>query len=383
MEYSREPRVASLTSENRAASEAVRKIVITGGGTGGHVFPAIAIASEMRRRGYRPIYVGSPTGMEAKLAPENDVPFVPIESIQVKNKSPLLVAKGLGKLLKAVLRSWRLLRRERPVAVVGVGGYVSVPVCFAAWLSGIPVFLQEQNASVGIANRVLGRIARRVFLGFGAAESSFPRSRCVVTGNPLRREFRETAFPQPDPSRPRLLIFGGSQGATAINSAILSRLPELQKRFPDLPIVHQTGKSDWERVRDEYAKTYGGPHEVLPFLTDMPRRYAEATLVVSRSGALTISELLAARRPAILVPYPRKGQNDQTANAYHLERLGVAMVVEQGDRFEERLWTAIFEMLRPERIHSMLQRFSGLHVPDALVSIGDHLESEARGQATG
>jgi UDP-N-acetylglucosamine--N-acetylmuramyl-(pentapeptide) pyrophosphoryl-undecaprenol N-acetylglucosamine transferase len=266
------------------------------------------------------------------------------------------------------------LRREKPGAVVGVGGYVSVPTVVAAWCLRIPVFLQEQNVSVGIANRFLGRLSNRIFLGFDEAKIYFNSKKCVLTGNPIRREFSSPEFPKHDPSANVLAVMGGSQGARAINEAMVALLDDLQSRFPGVSVIHQTGQKDYEMVRDAYQARFKGKYAVSPFITDMVDFYGRGSLVVARSGALTVSELIQVGRPAIFVPYPRKGQNDQTSNAYLLESHGVAKVVEQGPEFLERFRSALFETFRIEMLKGMSAGYGGLRTTGALTKIGDEIE---------
>lgn len=353
-------------------------IVVTGGGTGGHVFPALAICEELKTRGFSPIYVGSATGMEAKLVPERGIPFETVKSGGIKNKGLVASAKALSKVALSVFSSMSFLKKAKPVAVIGVGGYVSVPVSIAAFLMRIPLFLQEQNSSVGIANRVLGRLARKIFLGFEDAKNWLPPSKCVVTGNPLRKEFRMHHLTAPQWNPPTLLVFGGSQGAKSINDAVLKCVADLVERFPQLKIIHQTGEKDFAPVKEQYDRLFPGRAEVMPFIKDMLTMYEKASFVVSRSGALTVSELVQVARPALLVPFPRKGQNDQTTNAYLLQKHGVAVVVEQGENFDSRFKQKLLETFKVETIGEMAKHFSALRGGDALVSIGDHVERELK-----
>jgi UDP-N-acetylglucosamine--N-acetylmuramyl-(pentapeptide) pyrophosphoryl-undecaprenol N-acetylglucosamine transferase len=352
-----------------------RKIIITGGGTGGHVFPALAMAEELRRRGFEILYVGSSTGMEAKLVPAKGFAFFPVRSGAVKNQSLFKILKTLWSVLLSVGWAVRFLRKEKPGAVLGVGGYVSVPTCFAAFLLRIPLYLQEQNVSVGIANRFLGKLSQKIFLGFPQAIAYFPKHKCLVTGNPIREEFFKSDFPPFDPSRRCLLVFGGSQGARVINDAIVDLLPRLTETFRGLTILHQTGEKDFERVKAAYQKV-AGKHQVYAFITDMVSVYGASSLVLSRSGALTVSEIIQVGRPALFVPYPRRGQNDQTANAYWLKEEGVAEVVEQGEQFTERLWTVLARDFQPEALRARGARFSALRGTNALVSIGDQIQTD-------
>lgn len=349
-----------------------KKIVVTGGGTGGHVFPAIAICEEMRSRNFTPIYVGSATGMEAKLVPPTGIEFHTVRSKGVKNKGIVASLRAIFTVALSVVWSIRFLLKEKPVAVIGVGGYVSVPISVAAFLLRIPLFLQEQNSSVGIANRFLGRLARKIFLGFGEAASYFPRRKCVVTGNPLRREFRTSAMPDAEFDEMTLLVFGGSQGAKAVNDAVLATIPSLKQKFPGLKVIHQTGEKDFDSVKTAYQSLLAGA-EVSPFIHKMLEAYLRASFVVCRSGALTVSELIQVGRPALLVPFPRRGQNDQTTNAYLLQKHQVGVVVEQGENFTDRFKSTLLETIDPSRLRRMAGNFSALRGGDALVSIGDHV----------
>ncbi len=350
-------------------------IAITGGGTGGHVFPALAIAQELKQRGFSVLYIGSPNGMEAKLVPQKGLPFFTVTSGAVKNQSPLKILSTIGKLFLGILQAWKILGKEKPRAVIGVGGYVSVPVCLATVLRRIPLFLQEQNASVGIANKVLAPFSRNIFLGFDKAKEELPKNKCVLTGNPLRKEISHPDFPAHDPSAHRLLIMGGSQGAHAINQVICECLPEIARAFPGLSILHQTGAKDLNEVSASYAKNYPGKFEVVPFIQDMATAYSQPSLIIARSGALTVSELIAVGRPALFIPFPRKGKNDQTTNAYLLESHGAAKVVEQGSQFRERFWSAFQSVFSPPTLSKMAASYSGLRTPGALVSIGDLIEA--------
>jgi UDP-N-acetylglucosamine--N-acetylmuramyl-(pentapeptide) pyrophosphoryl-undecaprenol N-acetylglucosamine transferase len=341
-----------------------KTIIITGGGTGGHVFPALCLAESFQKKNVPVKYVGSDRGLEAKLAPEKKIPFFVIQSGPIKNQKLTQIIKSLFLLLKGFLWSWNFLGQEKPAAVIGVGGYVSVPVCLTAWVRRIPVFLQEQNTSVGLANRLLGKISTRVFLGFPQAESYFPENRCTVTGNPLRSDFYEKGF-KALPLEPKvLLILGGSQGAASINKAITSFLPELKS----FSIIHQTGKKDFPWVKELY-KNFSGKYEVLEFIDDIHKIYNESTLILSRSGAMTVSELMVCGRPAILVPYPRVGQNDQLTNAYFFKSMGLGTVVEQGESFERRLLSSIKECSEPEKLLAFHKGFSALPKRNAVDTI--------------
>lgn len=352
-----------------------KTIIITGGGTGGHVFPALAIAEALRQKQFHVVYVGSPSGMETKLVPERGIPLITLKSGAVKNQGVLKTLASLLRVLLSVFDAMAILRREKPLAVVGVGGYVSVPVSVAAFFLRIPLFLQEQNVSVGIANRFLGKLARKVFLGFTQAEKYFSTAKCIQTGNPLRTIFYEEPVGPLKLEPIHLLVMGGSQGARAINQAMMKFVPGLLEKFPNLTVTHQTGVKDEAMVKAAYAVT-NGRAQAFPFLTAMRNEYEKASLVVCRSGALTVSELLWVKRPAVFVPFPRSGQNDQVDNAKYLEGLGAAKVVEQGDQFESRLQQAVENCLNAEKLRAMGQAYSALPQKSALDSILFHLFNE-------
>jgi UDP-N-acetylglucosamine--N-acetylmuramyl-(pentapeptide) pyrophosphoryl-undecaprenol N-acetylglucosamine transferase len=348
------------------------KFILTGGGTGGHVFPALSIAEELLQRGHSILYVGTSHGLESKLVPEKGIPFFTVRTGAVKNQGTLKIVKTAFALFRGVLWSLQFLLKEKPKAVIGVGGYVSFPICFAGFLLGIPVFLQEQNSSVGISNRILGKFAKKIFLGFSEAESYFPKAKCIYTGNPLRKEFSQN-FPTLKTESGFLLVMGGSQGAKAINDALLPLLPLLKEQFPHLEILHQTGPKDFESVQSRSPKNSW--YKAQPFIQDVISAYSKAALVVSRSGALTVSELMQTKRPAIFVPYPRKGQNDQTTNAYLMEKRGVAKVVEQGEAFEARFKQTLLETLSPSVLKEMALKYKELPTRDGRKAIADYIEN--------
>jgi UDP-N-acetylglucosamine--N-acetylmuramyl-(pentapeptide) pyrophosphoryl-undecaprenol N-acetylglucosamine transferase len=246
----------------------------------------------------------------------------------------------------------------------------------------IPIYLQEQNVSVGIANKILGRFAKAVFLGFPQAQKHFPRGICIDSGNPIRSEFANRKPRQYDPSSRRILIMGGSQGARAINEAIMDLLPQLRISFPNLKIVHQTGKLDLEKVAERYA-----PHHpnfsAFAFIDNVIEEYEKASLVICRAGAITVSELVFTSRPAVFIPYPRKGQNDQVDNARLMESHGVARVVEQGDDFSKRLLGTIRETLEDRQLSEMHKKYYALQKACALVTIADRIEQDLANSSSG
>jgi UDP-N-acetylglucosamine--N-acetylmuramyl-(pentapeptide) pyrophosphoryl-undecaprenol N-acetylglucosamine transferase len=352
-----------------------KKVIITGGGTGGHVFPALAIADEMRRRGWTVLYVGTDRGMESKLVPEAGFPFFAVKTGAVKDQSVIKICKTLWHLLQGLFWALRFILKEKPQAVIGVGGYVSVPVCFAAFILRTTLYLQEQNSSVGIANRVLGRLAKKIFLGFPQAASYFSSKKCVNSGNPLRSVFYQSSKSNYDPNEQFLLILGGSQGSKAINDAVVAFLPKFFEKFPKAQVFHQTGQRDFESVRTTTSDRFGSHYSCEPFIKDIYSLYQKASLVIGRSGALTVSELIQVGRPAIFVPYPRTGQNDQITNAYLVSSHGAAQVVEQGEAFAERLKKATLEIFEPSVLTRMAQGYVPLRFGNALDIIAEEINA--------
>lgn len=277
------------------------------------------------------------------MLPEQGWPLKTIEMSGWAGLGAFERLKVLGKLTKSFVHARKILQEFKPDVVVGVGGYASVPTLLAARTLGIPYLVHEQNAWPGLANRLLGLWAKRVCLSFDEADRAFHRSATVLTGNPVRSAMEQC------PSLPEgklcLLVFGGSQGARAINRALVAALPHLAEWRDSLEIVHQSGQLDYEETLRGYQENAWPKAEVKPFINDMARAYAEATLVVCRAGATTLAELTACGRPAILVPYPHAAAGHQSGNAQALAAKGAAMVMEEADLTAERLAQLISGLL--------------------------------------
>lgn len=312
-------------------------ILLMAGGTGGHVYPALAVALSLRDHARDVVWLGTHRGIEAKVVPAAGIPveWVSVQGLRGKGLLTLLAAPVL--LVLATLQSLAVMRRHRPAAVLGMGGFVSGPGGLAAWLARRPLVIHEQNAISGLTNRLLARLARVVLQAFPGSFSS--RVDAETVGNPVRREIALL----PDPGsrfadrsgRLRLLVLGGSQGALALNTTVpaaLARLP-VESR----PLVrHQAGSRTLEIARDAYANC-GIDVEIHEFIEDMAAAYGWADLVVCRSGALTVAELAAAGLPAIFVPFPAAVDDHQTANAAPLEEAGAAEVLQEKDMSAESL----------------------------------------------
>ena len=321
------------------------KLLLAGGGTGGHLFPAIALAEQFKSEEPQGevLFVGTGHGLEARMLPELGWALETIEMSGWAGRGFIGRFRVLGQLLKSLGQSRKILRNFSPDVVVGVGGYASVPVLLAAKIQGIPFVVHEQNAWPGLANRLLGRWAKRVCLSFDEADRAFHCSATVLTGNPVRSAM-ETC-PVIDDEKTCLLVFGGSQGARAINRAIVAALPMLEEWRGKLQIIHQSGEQDYEETVQGYRDNNWPNVEVTPFIKDMVGAYAKSTLIVCRAGATTLAELTACGRPAILVPYPYAAAGHQSTNAMAMAARGAAMTMEEADLTPERLATLVSGLL--------------------------------------
>ena len=349
-------------------------VLIMAGGTGGHVFPALAVARVLRDRGIPVVWLGVPGSMESRLVPANGFPIEWVRVGGVRGKSMKTRLLAPVTVVRAVIQAWRVLRRVRPRAVLGLGGYVSGPGGIAAWLLRIPLLIHEQNAIAGMTNRVLAHFASQVL---EAVPGSFPPkvgARARTIGNPVRADI--AALPAPDvrfanrDSRSRLLIFGGSQGAQRLNSVVPQALAGLSTEIRPL-IRHQTGERGLEAARAAYAQAQIEA-EVLPFIEDMAEAYAWADLAVCRAGAMTVTELQAVGLGAIFVPLPVATDDHQTQNAEVLVRSGAARVIQERDLTPERLGEAIGELIAHRgRLLKMAEAARGSRIIDAAARLAD------------
>jgi UDP-N-acetylglucosamine--N-acetylmuramyl-(pentapeptide) pyrophosphoryl-undecaprenol N-acetylglucosamine transferase len=351
------------------------RVVIAGGGTGGHLYPGIAVARELLRRqpDARVSFAGTARGIESRVVPQEGFELDLLRSAGLKGRSPLAVARGVALLPLSGLDAWRIVSNRSPDLVIGVGGYSSGPVVSAALARGIPTLLLEQNAVPGLTNRLLARFVSAAAVTFESTVSFFGR-RGFVTGNPVRPEFFEpdSGEPSPDSAGPaRVLIFGGSQGAHAINMAMVEAAPRLAAHPGRVAITHQAGERDVERVREGY-RIAGIEARVEPFLFGMAREVRAADLVICRAGATTIAELTAAGRPAVLIPLPTAADDHQRKNAEVLAGAGAASLIEQKDLTGTLLAERITDLLEhPGRRREMAQAARRLARPDAARAIVD------------
>jgi UDP-N-acetylglucosamine--N-acetylmuramyl-(pentapeptide) pyrophosphoryl-undecaprenol N-acetylglucosamine transferase len=328
---------ASLgTGPSTALGTGRPRVVIAGGGTGGHLFPGIAIARELlaRRPEAAVTFAGTARGIESRVVPREGFTLDLLRSAGLKARSPFAAARGVALLPLSFADAWRIISRRKPDLVIGVGGYSSGPVVLLAALRGVPTMLAEQNAVPGLTNRLLARVVGAAAVTFDSTLSFFGR-RGFVAGNPVRPEFfaaahaAHAALPPERGSRARILIFGGSQGAHAINLAMVAAAPELAADG-GVDITHQTGERDVELVRRAYLDA-GLAARVEPFLFAMDREMKQADVIVSRAGSTSIAELTAVGRAAILIPLPTAADDHQTKNAEVLVGAGAAEMIAQKD----------------------------------------------------
>jgi UDP-N-acetylglucosamine--N-acetylmuramyl-(pentapeptide) pyrophosphoryl-undecaprenol N-acetylglucosamine transferase len=387
-----------------------KTMMIAGGGTGGHIYPAIAIA-----RGYverdpsrRVVFVGTEKGLEKTIVPKAGFPLEFISVGGLKGKGGLDLLRNLARLPVGFFQAWSVVGRHRPSIVLGVGGYSSGPVLAAAWMRGIPTMIHEQNAYPGLTNRMLAKFVKAVAVAFADALPRLKRTDGLVTGNPIRKEFFEAGGaratspagsssdsgaratpPAGSPSpvageiarapKKRLLLFGGSQGSRILNDTMTAALLFLARLKDDLEIVHQTGPNELQKVQEAYRSSPFPTARVVPYLDPIVGEIAAADFIVSRAGAMTIGELSAIGRAAILVPFAAATNNHQELNARVVESAGGAVVITENELTPERLAAAISSIAGdPQRARQMGEASRKLAAPDATDRIVDFIEKIQR-----
>lgn len=356
-------------------------VLVTGGGTGGHVYPAIALAQELVRRGRPPEsirFVGSERGLEATAVPEAGFAIELLPGRGLQRRLTLANAGALGGALVAFFRAWRIVGRTRPRVVAGVGGYASLPCVLAARLRRIPVVVHEQNAAPGLANRIAVRLGARA----AVALTGTPLRGAVVVGNPVRADVFGVER-RPDPTRPLVLVFGGSLGAGRINEAVVGLAGRWRDRG-DVRIHHLAGRRNIEACRATLVALRSGEdrldYELADYEDHMEQRYAEAAVAVCRAGAVTVAELAGAGVPSVLVPLPGAPADHQTGNARALVDAGAAVLLPDAECTTERLAAELDALLGDgERLAEMGRRARGLARPDAAAHLADLVEEVAGG----
>jgi UDP-N-acetylglucosamine--N-acetylmuramyl-(pentapeptide) pyrophosphoryl-undecaprenol N-acetylglucosamine transferase len=350
------------------------KIVLAGGGTGGHVIPALAIAEELRKQGHDAAFVGTARGLETRLVPKAGFPLH-LVNIGAFNRVSFATRLGtLARLPLSVFSAMRILRRFQAQVVIGVGGYAAAPATMAAVLLRIPVVLFEPNVVPGFANRVVARFAANAAVHFAQTGKWFRRFE--VTGVPVRPSFFTLPARRSQP--PALLVFGGSQGSHALNRMVRDSAGELLKRISNLKIVHQTGEREFEELRNFYQD---GEMRVdaSAFIDDMPQNFADADLIVCRSGASTVAEIAAAGKCALFVPFPAAADDHQLRNAELLEQAGAALLIPESELTVERFVKQVTALLNaPERMAAMGAKARTLAHRDAAAHVAAMAVSAAK-----
>ncbi len=352
------------------------KVVIAGGGTGGHLFPGIALAEELLTRApnrHDVLFVGTEKGIESRVIPQSGWKLECIEITGLKNVGFWKFLKGTWGLPKSVIQALSILRKYKPDVVVGVGGYASGPVAVAAWVLGIPIGVQEQNAFPGYTNRMLGYFAEVIFTAFPEASRHLPKDKVQMLGTPIRRKLLDNYLKSTIPHEKfNLLVFGGSQGSQILNKKMMDAVPFLKNVNDKMCIQHQTGEKDLHWVQQEYQR-FGCLASVTGFIKDMSQAYAQADVIVCRAGATTLSELTVARRAAILVPFAAAADNHQVLNARSLVEAGAASMILENELTGERLAKEIVALMNTECRRKMERAAGMLGRPQAAKEIIDVL----------
>lgn len=345
------------------------RVLIAGGGTGGHVIPALAIARELKaRHGAEVLFVGTARGMENRLVPQAGFELALVKVGALKNVSLATRLRTLFDLPRAILQARRIIRQFRPDVVIGVGGYASGPAMAAAILGRTPTLAFEPNLVPGFANRMVGQRVSAAAAHFEQTRKYFRNAR--VVGVPVRQEFFTVSSPTQD-HPPTLLVFGGSQGAHAINQAVTAAVPEVQGRLPGLRVIHQTGERDYNEVQAAYSRA-GIAAEVSAFIDNMPQAFAGADLLVCRSGASTVAEVTAAGKPAIFIPFPRAADDHQRRNAEVIAEAGAAVLLQESDLTPGKLAQVVTELLsNPVRLQEMAGKARSLGHRDAAGQVAE------------
>ncbi len=346
------------------------KTIIAGGGTGGHLFPAVALGEEIKRESPDSdvLHVGTINGLEATWLPQSGLKYELFPVRGLRGKDPLTRLRAIGEFIAAARRARALLKSFDADLVVSAGGYASAPMAMAAIISRVPLVLMEQNTRPGLSNRMLWRFARKICVGFADAAPFFDPSRVVVTGNPVRLRFvpgplQKTSVPL------QILVLGGSSGAHRLNLGVINALKILGKAVIKFKVTHQTGDADVRLVTDGY-RDFDGDATVVPFIQDMADALERADLVVARSGAMTVSEIALAGRAAVFVPYPFHRDRQQELNARVIERLGGALIINDDNSLGENLAATLRQLLaEPSRLIEMGRKAHGAAHPDAAARI--------------
>ncbi len=348
------------------------RIIIAGGGTGGHVFPAISIADEIsgRNNSDEILFVGTQKGMENELVHKNGYQIQHISSRGFVGRGVFKTFIAFFHALKGLFDSISIIKKYKPDVVLGFGGYVSGPFLLAAFLVRKPTAICEQNTVPGVTNRILGKIVDKIFASYDSSIQYFPSKKFQVTGNPIRNKILQTSESTQDSDSLSILIFGGSQGATSLNRAAPEAISKIEHN--NISIIHQTGKKDFDYVKDSYNNS-GVDADVRAFIDDMALAYSQSDLVIGRAGAGTIAEITALGKPSILVPFPYAAHNHQLENAKILQEEGAAVLIEDKDATPDKLANTLTNLLDKDKLNVMSANAKKLGKPEASKVIVDEL----------
>ncbi|HOV90692.1 MAG TPA: undecaprenyldiphospho-muramoylpentapeptide beta-N-acetylglucosaminyltransferase [Syntrophorhabdaceae bacterium] len=342
------------------------KLFIAAGGTGGHVFPGISVAD--RWTAISPenevVFIGTKTGLESRAVPQSGYRILYVDARQFSGRNIAYKFVTVASLVKGIHTCLGFIKKEKPCAILGMGGFASVPMVIAGFIHGTPIFLHEQNVQPGLANKILAKYARTIFISFEDTRHYLGRSRVALTGNPIRDSVKKGEGHRNEDEF-CIFVFGGSRGARSINQSVVAMLTYLKEYKDKVIIYHQTGTEDYEGVKDIYEGS-GIRHEVFAFTDKMAYYYHNSHLVISRAGASTIFELAYFRRPAILIPYPFSAGQHQWKNALQVERAGGGYIIENSEATGERLFGVIKKLMdEPELVKRMGENMGKLYIDDS------------------
>ncbi|MFA5324373.1 MAG: undecaprenyldiphospho-muramoylpentapeptide beta-N-acetylglucosaminyltransferase [Smithella sp.] len=351
------------------------RIVIAGGGTGGHLFPGIAIAEEFLKRDEKNkvVFIGTKKGIESRLLDKFGYELKIIDVEGVKGRGVKALIKGAYQIPKSLWQSVRILKQFGPDIVFGVGGYASGPAVLAAYFMNISTAIAEQNATPGVTNRILGNFVDKIFVTYAQTQKCFSQKKVVLSGNPVRASFAvEQVQTKEKKDYRQLLVFGGSQGAAAINKSVVGMLPQLQSMKGKVRILHQTGMQQMEEVKKSYQQS-GMEAVVTDFIIDMSDAYAQSDLIVCRAGATSLAEITAAGKAAVLIPYPWAANDHQLKNALAMSNAGAAVVITEKELSGEKLFGVIDNILRDEaKLRRLEENSAKLGKVEAAATIVDN-----------
>lgn len=359
----------------------IERVVVAGGGTGGHLFPGIAVVEELRRRNphVQVRFVGTARGIENRVLPKLGEQLTIMNVRPLHGRSAIELVRNVSLLPVSFAQAGQLLKKEKPQLVIGLGGYASGPLLLTAAAMRLPTALLEQNAHVGLTNRLLARSVGRAYLTYPQTAARFGPDKARVLGNPVRRSFVEAAqLAMHDPAgvearARRIVVLGGSQGARVLNESVPLALALADVAGQGVSVLHQTGEAMLDEVRKRY-RGLGMNAEVVPFIDDMARAYTSASLVVARAGATTLAELCAIGKPSILIPYPHAAEDHQAVNALAMERAGAAIAIREDELSTEGLAASVRELLRANvQRRNMGEAARRLGRPEAAAAIVDDL----------